>query len=78
MIAKVAEHRMISTEETHFGGNPLSISRLIRKHQSTVSKAFSKFTLYRTVGSLFALQNDKNSLATKKDSIIDLPFTNVV
>lgn len=42
-----------SIEEVHFGGKPLSISRLVRKHQLTVSKAFSKSTLYKIDGIFF-------------------------
>lgn len=41
LAADVADCRMARTVEIHFGDNPRSIKRLMRKHQSTVSKAFS-------------------------------------
>lgn len=67
LTAEVEERKMPSIANDHFGGNPLSISKLIRKHQLGVSKAFSKSTLYITEGIFLLEQKARISLAVRKD-----------
>ena len=78
LIAEEEDFKICSIKDRHLGGKPRSINKFVRKHQSTESKVFSKSTLYITDDIFFLLQNDRNSLATRNDSIIERPLTKAV
>lgn len=79
LTAEVEERKMPSIADDHFGGNYLSINKQINQEtQLSVSKAFSKSTLYIAGGIFLLEQKAKISLAVRKDSLNDRPLTKAV